>query len=983
MLLAASIALVAGLYYAAAKIGLRLAYLHGTVTALWPPVGVGIAVLVLYGPRLWPGIVIGDLLVGDFSTPLGTVFGQTVGNTLEVVVAAVLLRRLIGSRTGLERVGDVFALVAAAAVGTLISASFGAASLRLGNVIPSDQFWEVWRTWWLSDFSGALVVTPLILTWATRGWSGFSRWDLLEGAALLTALVLLAELPSQRDVPYVVFPVLIWAALRFGPRGAATALVVVSGLTVWNTAHNAGPFVRQSITDSLLSSQLFLATAALTGLVLAAVTAERTRADEALRANEERLRSVVQSMAEGLIVRDARGIITDCNAAAEQILGMDRARLRGRRPEDVLGAAVDGEDQVVPGGRLLGDEALVSGDPQAPLTARLTRPDGTPAWVWISSAPVLDAGGRPEGVVSTMSDVTQSREAEQRLVASELATRALADEQAALRRIATLVAGEAPPSSVFERVTEEVARLLHAPSASVLRYESDEHATVVGSWRDAGMAGMPLGSTLDLDGDSVVARVFRSGDPERIDDYADAPGALAEQLRSLGFRSSVAAPLFVAGRLWGVLVASMTRDERLPAGSERRLLDFAELVAQALSNADAYDKLASSRARIVEAGDAERRRLERNLHDGAQQRLVSLALQLRMVEGSFEGNPDARSPGSRRGARAAQVRARRAARARPRHPSGHPHRRRAGTRPLGPRPPRAAAGGDRRRARRAPARARRGGRLLPDRRGDHQRRQARQRDARRRERAPRRRSRPRAGRRRRRGWSRPRRRLGPARPRRPRRGAPWAPERRQPARWRHAPGGAHPRRLSATGAPVRETLRRMADTIEVVDRGHRLRFSFDDVMKYHGPGSPGGAAHAFKVLERALALLDPDAPCERREIVVETAFGGPGARDVFEMVTRAVTGDRFRIDAALARPTRGRAMEAFVFRLSYRGRSATLAVRDGFVTDEFIDLARTEDRDAGQERRLDALKRDMAGRVLAHPAAEVYDATVAGEQPNG
>ena len=332
MLLGVSIGLLAALYYGAAKIGLRLAYLHGTVTALWPPVGVGIAALVLYGTRLWPGIVIGDLLVGDYSTPMGTVLGQTVGNTLEVVVAALLLRRLIGARTGLERVGDVFALVAAAAVGTLISATFGATSLRLGDVIPSDQFAEVWRTWWLSDFSGALVVTPLILTWATRGWQGFGRWQLLEGAALLTILVLLAELPSQRDVPYVVFPVLIWAALRFGPRGAATALVVVSGLTVWNTAHNAGPFVRESITDSLLSSQLFLATAALTALVLAAVTAERTRADEALRANEERLRSVVHSMAEGLIVRDARGIITDCNAAAEQIVGLARDRLRGRRP---------------------------------------------------------------------------------------------------------------------------------------------------------------------------------------------------------------------------------------------------------------------------------------------------------------------------------------------------------------------------------------------------------------------------------------------------------------------------------------------------------------------------------------------------------------------------------------------------------------------------------------------------------------------------
>src|SRR5215212_6269829 len=170
----------------------------------------------------------------------------------------------------------------------------------------------------------------------------------------------------------------------------------------------------------------------------------------------------------------------------------------------------------------------------------------------------------------------------------------------------------------------------------------------------------------------------------------------------------------------------------------------------------------------------------------------------------------------------------------------------------------------------------------------------------------------------------------------------------------------------------------MADMIEVVDEGQRISFAFEDVMKYHGPGSPGGAAHAFKVLERALPLLDPDGPCERREIVVETAFRGPGARDAFEMVTRAVTGNRFRVDPALARPARGRALEAFTFRLGYRRRSATLAVRDGFVTDEFIDLARTEHRDAEQERRLDALKREMAGRVLAHPAGEVYDAIEGG-----
>ena len=340
MLLGASIGLLAALYYVAAKIGLRLAYLNGTVTALWPPVGVGIAALVLYGTRLWPGIVIGDLLVADFSSPLGTVLGQTVGNTLEVVVAAVLLRRLIGNRTGLERVGDVFALVAAAAVGTLISASFGATSLRLGDVIPADQFAR-----------GLADVVAVGLLGRARGHAADPHLGDPRRCAGSRA-------GTCSRAPRCWPPSCCWPSFRrsatfrtsssrcssgprcaSGPAGAATALVVVSSLTVWNTAHNAGPFVRESITDSLLSSQLFLATAALTSLVLAAVTAERTRADEALRANEERLRSVVQSMAEGLIVRDA----TRDHHRLQRGRGADRRPRRAigcaaGRPEDVVGA---------------------------------------------------------------------------------------------------------------------------------------------------------------------------------------------------------------------------------------------------------------------------------------------------------------------------------------------------------------------------------------------------------------------------------------------------------------------------------------------------------------------------------------------------------------------------------------------------------------------------------------------------------------------
>jgi len=165
----------------------------------------------------------------------------------------------------------------------------------------------------------------------------------------------------------------------------------------------------------------------------------------------------------------------------------------------------------------------------------------------------------------------------------------------------------------------------------------------------------------------------------------------------------------------------------------------------------------------------------------------------------------------------------------------------------------------------------------------------------------------------------------------------------------------------------------MSGTIEVVERGVRLAFSFADLMRYHGPGSPGGVAHAFKVLERALPLLDPDGPCARRELVVATAFGGPGARDAFELVTRAVTGDRYHLEPALARPERGRARERFVFRLAYRDRTTTLGLRDGFVTEAFIDLARIERRTPEQERRLDVLKRELAERVMARPAHEVYD----------
>jgi hypothetical protein len=165
----------------------------------------------------------------------------------------------------------------------------------------------------------------------------------------------------------------------------------------------------------------------------------------------------------------------------------------------------------------------------------------------------------------------------------------------------------------------------------------------------------------------------------------------------------------------------------------------------------------------------------------------------------------------------------------------------------------------------------------------------------------------------------------------------------------------------------------MADAeLVVLDRGERIAFTFADLMSYHGPGSPGGVAHAFKVLERALPLLSEE-PVERREVVVRTAFGGPGARDAFELVLRAVTEGRYTVDPGLALPARGWTRERFVFSLSYGEHAVTLGVREGFVSEEFLTLARTPDPSPEQTARLDGLKRDMAARVMAAPADAVYE----------
>ncbi|WP_127754483.1 hypothetical protein [Devosia sp. 1566] len=163
--------------------------------------------------------------------------------------------------------------------------------------------------------------------------------------------------------------------------------------------------------------------------------------------------------------------------------------------------------------------------------------------------------------------------------------------------------------------------------------------------------------------------------------------------------------------------------------------------------------------------------------------------------------------------------------------------------------------------------------------------------------------------------------------------------------------------------------------LHVREGGQDLFYSYADLMAFHGFGFPGGVAHGFKVLERALPLLAGGEAPERREIHIQTAFRGPGARDAFEMVTRSLTENRYLVDAALERPDLGETLERYIFVLSYRGTTVRLQLREGLVRDEFIALGRKADRTAEEELRLTYLKQEMAERLLATAAAKVYDVT--------
>jgi signal transduction histidine kinase len=345
------VAAFAGAYYVAAQGGYALQF-TGSISAIWPPVGFAAAVLYLGGLRWWPGAVIGDLLSNDGGSPVGTTIAVTVANLAEVTVMTLLLWRLIGRRARLDTLAQVGRTLAAIAPAVAITATVATVALLLDGTIQSHDIPSVWRTIWIGDASGALVVLPLILVWAHFPSPAWRARSPIEAAAMIAVVVGLSvlALSSKSPFAYVVFPALIWAALRFGQQGAtlAVAVAVAAGMAVGETAHNVGPFVEHSITQSALTTQLYIAVAALTTLCLGATVSERQRsASELVEAKRRRLeelrasrRRIVEASGEA-----RRRLERDLHDGAQQRLvsiSLDLQLLRKKVSDPATAEMVDG-----------------------------------------------------------------------------------------------------------------------------------------------------------------------------------------------------------------------------------------------------------------------------------------------------------------------------------------------------------------------------------------------------------------------------------------------------------------------------------------------------------------------------------------------------------------------------------------------------------------------------------------------------------------
>jgi integral membrane sensor domain MASE1 len=299
--------LVCLVYVLAGKLGLRLAFVHASATAVWPPTGIAIAAVLVLGYRVWPAVFLGAFLVNITTQgSVATSMGIATGNLLEGVLAGYLVSRFARGRNAFLRWQDLLKFVVLAGlISPVVSATVGVSSLSLGGYAPWAEFGSIWLTWWLGDVSGALVVAPLLVLWG----SSPNRWGrerLWEAIPLMVVLGVVGQtvfggwFPGEvknYELTYLCLPILVWTAFRFGSRETALANLFVSLIAVWGTLRGYGPFARPgSPNESLLLLQAFMAVTSVFDLAFAAIVSRRRRADSKRKKLLQELRRTVEKI---------------------------------------------------------------------------------------------------------------------------------------------------------------------------------------------------------------------------------------------------------------------------------------------------------------------------------------------------------------------------------------------------------------------------------------------------------------------------------------------------------------------------------------------------------------------------------------------------------------------------------------------------------------------------------------------------------------
>lgn len=548
------IVLVAIVYFVAAKLGLSFAFLHSSVSPIWPPTGIAIAAVLLLGKRVWPGIFLGALLA-NISTPvpIPAAVGIAIGNTLEALLARVMLQRL-SFDVSLDRARDVFKFVIAATTCTTVSATIGTLSLCLSGSADWGQFGSLWITWWLGDVAGAVTVAPLFISWFSSEGLRLHGLRSTE-TALMAVLLSLAAIatfggPAPARLQYypltrLMIPFLLWASFRLGQRGVSLAILLQSAFAVWGTVRTAGPFWTGSPNESLIILQLFVSTNALTFLFLASVIEERRTTEKALQKREAELQLITDATPVMLTrcSRDLRYVFA--NRAYARMLGREPHEIIGKPIIDVIGE--EGFKAITPYiARVLQGEHVEYED-------EVTFKGVGSRFLRASYRPDIDGNGKSVGWVASIVDMTERRRAQLR-----------ADK--ALRQLASIV--ENTDDAIIGRDLNGIVTSWNAAAERLYGFKAEE------------MIGKPLSVLIPSDRPDeepdILARL-RGGDS--IDHYETI--RLAKDGRMIQV-SLTASPIKDAdGNVVGYSKIARDITDRMQAEAEREALLKSEHDARA------------------------------------------------------------------------------------------------------------------------------------------------------------------------------------------------------------------------------------------------------------------------------------------------------------------------------------------------------------------------------------------------------------------